>query len=202
MLRRPLRVRDSMLITQSVVGALGLQDRSVAWSVPMLTEYLAEKRLLLVLDNCEHVVDSAAVLAGTLLRACPDLRILATSRQALGVAGEVVEEVPPLSLPGPEDASTADALRSDAVSLFVERATASRPGFARGYQEPGCRARAVSTTRRCGARPRARGGPAQCPRFGCARPGLRDRLDLSGPGIEVSRVTRLSTRRSTGATSS
>jgi predicted ATPase/DNA-binding CsgD family transcriptional regulator len=122
-------VGDSMLVAQAVVGALGLQDRSVAWSVPMLTQYLAEKRLLLVLDNCEHILDAAAVLAGTLLRACPNLRIMATSRQALGVAGEVVEEVPPLSLPDPGDASPGDAFRFDAVSLFAERANASRRDF-------------------------------------------------------------------------
>jgi predicted ATPase/DNA-binding CsgD family transcriptional regulator len=122
-------VRDPMLVTQSVVAALGLQDRSVAWSLPMLTEFLAGKRILLVLDNCEHLLDATAVMAGTLLRECPDLRVVATSRQALGVAGEVVEHVSPLSQPDAADASTADAMRSDAVSLFVERATAARPGF-------------------------------------------------------------------------
>ena len=122
-------VRDPMMVTQSVVAALGLQDRSIAWSVPMLTEYLGDKRLLLVLDNCEHVLDATAVLAGTLLRACPELRIIATSRQVLGVAGEVVEQVPPISLPDPHDAAPGDALRADAVSLFVERAAANRPGF-------------------------------------------------------------------------
>jgi non-specific serine/threonine protein kinase len=122
-------VRDAMLVTQSVVSALGLQDRSTAWSVPMLTEYLGDKRLLLLLDNCEHVLDATAVLAGTLLRACPDLRIIATSRQVLGVAGEVVEQVQPLSLPDRHDATPADALRADAVTLFIERAAANRPGF-------------------------------------------------------------------------
>jgi predicted ATPase/DNA-binding CsgD family transcriptional regulator len=122
-------VEDPLLVTPAVFGALGLQDRSAGWSLGMLAEHLAERRLLLVLDNCEHVIDAAAVLTGTLLRACPDLRIIATSRQALGVAGEVVEHVPPLWLPEPENPSTTDAVRSDAVSLFVERAAAARPGF-------------------------------------------------------------------------
>src|SRR3954452_22113550 len=117
-------VRDPELVPQAVFTALGLQDHSSNWATSTLSEYLADKRPLLILDNCEHVHDAAAVLAGTLLRACPDLRILATSRQALGVLGEVVIDVPTLSLPERGDVSAAALQRSDAVALFVERAGA------------------------------------------------------------------------------
>ncbi len=123
-------IQDPELVPQAVFTALGLQDHSSSWAVSTLSDYLADKRPLLILDNCEHVHDAAAVLAGTLLRACPDLRILATSRQALGVTGEVVIDVPTLSLPEDGDASPETLLRSDAVALFVERAGAVQQGFA------------------------------------------------------------------------
>ena len=92
-------VRDPLLVTQAVFGALGVHDLSSGLSLSTLTDYLADKRLLLVLDNCEHLLDACAVLASTLIAACPDLCVLATSRQALGVAGEVRMVVPPMSLP-------------------------------------------------------------------------------------------------------
>ena len=123
-------IQDPKLIPQAVVAALGLQDHSSSWAVSNLGDYLVDKRPLLILDNCEHVHDAAAVLAGTLLRACPEVRILATSRQALGVTGEVVIDVPPLALPEVGDASTESLLRSDAAALFVERASAVQHGFA------------------------------------------------------------------------
>jgi len=123
-------IQDPELVPQAVFTALGLQDHSSSWAVSTLSDYLADKRPLLILDNCEHIHDAAAVLAGTLLRACPDVRILATSRQALGVTGEVVIDVPTLSLPEDGDASPESLLRSDAVSLFVERADAVQQGFA------------------------------------------------------------------------
>src|SRR4051794_36403952 len=125
-------VQDPELVPQAVFTALGLQDHSSNWAASTLSEYLADKRPLLILDNCEHVHEAAAVLAGTLLRACPDLRILATSRQALGVTGEVVIDVPTLALPDEGDTSPEAILRSDAVALFVERASAVQPGFSVG----------------------------------------------------------------------
>ena len=123
-------VRESAGVTAAIVGALGLQDRSTEWSGAMLVTQLVDRRLLLVLDNCEHVLDEAASLAGTLLRGCPDLQVIATSRQALGVAGEVTEEILAMSMPDPADSAPGEAWRSDAVSLFVERAAARRGGFA------------------------------------------------------------------------
>ena len=89
------------------------------------------KRLLLVIDNCEHLLDACAILASTLLRACPELHLLATSRQALGVVGEVRMPVPPMSLPVDGAQPSAESLaNSEAVRLLSERAAAVVPGFA------------------------------------------------------------------------
>ena len=86
--------------------------------------------MLLVLDNCEHLVEAAASLASVLLGRCPNLRVLATSREALGVTGETLFAVSPLSLPDPHLLPAADALADyEAARLFVERARAIRPGF-------------------------------------------------------------------------
>ena len=123
-------VRDPLLVTQAVFGALGVHDLSSGLSLSTLTDYLAGKRLLLVLDNCEHLLDACATLASTLISACPDVRVLATSRQALGVAGEVRMVVPPMSLPAEgEQTSVQGLLGYDAVWLLSERAAAVVPGF-------------------------------------------------------------------------
>jgi predicted ATPase/DNA-binding CsgD family transcriptional regulator len=126
-------IQDPMLVTQAVFTALGVQDRSAGWSLSTLAEHLAGQRLLLMLDNCEHLLDGCAVLAGTLVRACPDLQLLATSRQALGVAGEVRMVVPPMSLPhAGDDIPVEQVLSCDAVWLLSERAAGVVPGFTVG----------------------------------------------------------------------
>ena len=123
-------VRDPLLVTQAVFSALGVQDLSSGVSLSSLADYLAGRRLLLVLDNCEHLLYGCAVLASTLIASCPDLHVLATSRQALGVAGEVRMVVPPMSLPVEgEDPSVQRLLGYDAVWLLSERAAAVVPGF-------------------------------------------------------------------------
>ena len=123
-------VRDPLLVTQAVFSALGVQDLSSGVSLSSLADYLAGKRLLLVLDNCEHLLDACAVLASTLIASCPDLYVLATSRQALGVAGEVRMVVPPMSLPAEGDETSVHQLLGyDAVWLLSERAAAVIPGF-------------------------------------------------------------------------
>jgi predicted ATPase/DNA-binding CsgD family transcriptional regulator len=123
-------VRDPLLVTQAVFGALGVHDLSAGLSLSSLTEYLEGKRLLLVLDNCEHLLDGCAVLASTLISECPDLHVLATSRQALGVAGEVRMVVPPMSLPDVgAEISVEQLLTCDSVWLLSERAAAVVPGF-------------------------------------------------------------------------
>jgi predicted ATPase/DNA-binding CsgD family transcriptional regulator len=124
-------LQDRELVAQTVIAALGLRDDSTRLPVDTLLEYLADKRLLLVLDNCEHLPDACAVLATKLLSEAEGLRILATSRQLLNVEGEQVLEVPPLSVPDPDWRSAAGSLiEYEAVRLFAERAAAVVPGFA------------------------------------------------------------------------
>src|SRR4051794_30068972 len=124
-------VQDPLLVPQAIFAALGAQDRSSDWSVVTLTDFLAGKRLLLVLDNCEHLLDASAVLASTLLKACPELHLLTTSRQALSVAGEVRMPIAPMSLPlDGEEVSAESLAKSEAVRLLTERAAVVVPGFA------------------------------------------------------------------------
>src|SRR5262249_17232311 len=96
-----------------------------------LADALRPRHLLLVLDNCEHLLDACAGLADALLRACPGVQVLATSREALGIAGEAPTRVPSLALPAPGGAPPFTAVaRSEAVGLFVARAAVAQPGFA------------------------------------------------------------------------
>ncbi|WP_336212346.1 BTAD domain-containing putative transcriptional regulator [Nonomuraea sp. LPB2021202275-12-8] len=114
---------------EAVMAALQIrQDTDTASPADRLAVALRARRMLLVLDNCEHVVEQAAELAELLLRAVPGLRILATSREPLSVDGEVLWAVPPLAVPGSTD--LASMAGSDAVRLFVTRAAASARGFA------------------------------------------------------------------------
>ncbi|QYC39110.1 Regulatory protein AfsR [Nonomuraea coxensis DSM 45129] len=114
---------------EAVMAALDIrEDADSADVAGQLAEALRHRRALLVLDNCEHVVAEVAELAELLLRSCPDLRVLATSREPLSVAGEVLWSVPPLEVPASTD--LAAMARSDAVRLFVARAAASARGFA------------------------------------------------------------------------
>ncbi|MFC6066665.1 ATP-binding protein [Streptomyces ochraceiscleroticus] len=118
-------LRDAALLPNTVIGALSLPEQSGRPPLDYLMEYLKDKDLLLVLDTCEHVVDTCGMLADALLRTAPDLRIMATSRQALSVPGENVLEVPPLGVP--DEGGTAE--ETDAVRLFAQRAAAVRSGF-------------------------------------------------------------------------
>ena len=114
-----------------VVAALGIRERHGEPLLDTLVSTLRASGLWLVLDNCEHVVDKCAYLVDTLLRRCPGLRILATSREALRVPGEVVYRVGALTLPEPgAEHDLASLQRSDAIQLFVARARASSPEFA------------------------------------------------------------------------
>ena len=100
-------------------------------ALEILTDFIHTKTLLLVLDNCEHVIDACAQLSEALLRACPKLGILASSREALGIAGETSYRVPSLAVPEPGQLPPLETLaRLGAVRLFVERAALARPGFA------------------------------------------------------------------------
>lgn len=119
------------LLPHSVAAAFALGDAAKPMSVETLAEYLSDKRALLVLDNCEHMVDECALLARTLLRAAGELRILATSRAALKVTGEHTLPVGPLRVPDPDKVPVdGDLTHYDGVQLFIERAGARLPGFA------------------------------------------------------------------------
>jgi predicted ATPase len=119
---------DNTLLPQTVADVLGIQDQSARPELEALSDYLQDKQLLLVLDNCEHLSDACAVLADALLRAAPRLRILATSRQALGATAEQLLEVPALPLPDLIQAAS-PSTRDGAVQLFAERAATASPGF-------------------------------------------------------------------------
>jgi non-specific serine/threonine protein kinase len=128
---------DPALVSQAVASALGVPEQPGRALVDTLADHLRPRPILLVFDNCEHLVAACAQLAQTLLQAGPDLHILATSREPLGVTGEAIWVVPPLSLPDPrpwrDPASGQSALptyqRSEAVRLFVARAVSASPSF-------------------------------------------------------------------------
>ena len=129
-------VRGALDVPQAVLVAIGipetlriLETREMVRPLDRLTDALANKRLVLVMDNCEHLIDAVATLADRLLTTAPGIRILATSREPLGITGESLCPVPSLGLP-PEDTDAESARSYDAVRLFNDRAGAVRPGFA------------------------------------------------------------------------
>jgi predicted ATPase/DNA-binding SARP family transcriptional activator len=124
-------VSDPALVPTITAHALGLRELTSPQTVALLQEYLEQKQLLLLLDNCEHVIEACARLAETLLQTCPKLTFLASSREALGIAGEVSFRVPPLTFPEIGVLPPLETLaQSEAVRLFVERAATVSSGFA------------------------------------------------------------------------
>ncbi|MBB5898094.1 non-specific serine/threonine protein kinase [Kutzneria kofuensis] len=133
-------LQDPALVAHAVAATVGMQDNTIAFGMrewpprsptEVVLDYLRDKQILLVLDNCEHLAEACADLVATLLANAPELRILTTSRQRLGISGEHLFTVPPLSLPKPDLTPRPDELhRYEAVSLLTERATAVHPDFA------------------------------------------------------------------------
>jgi predicted ATPase/class 3 adenylate cyclase/DNA-binding CsgD family transcriptional regulator len=124
------QLADPALIPQSVAAAVGIREAAGKAITNVLIEYLRSRRLLLILDNCEHLVEASAYLVNSLLQFCPDLQILATSREILGVAGEVPFRVPSLSIPDIRQMPSQEQLAEyEAVRLFVERAAQASPTF-------------------------------------------------------------------------
>jgi predicted ATPase len=125
---------DDRLVSASIAGALGVRPLPGVTELQAVKTYLAQRRALIVLDNCEHLLEACARASEAMVGAAPDVVVLATSRAPLGVREETEWRVPSLSLPG----ETTEALAgsdsanpaSDAVALFIERAGASRPGLA------------------------------------------------------------------------
>lgn len=120
---------DPALVPQAVASALGLREQPGRPPLDVLEDFLARKDLLLILDNCEHLIEACAESANALLRAAPQLRILATSREALGVAGESTYPVRSLSFPDPGHLQLETLPAHDAVRLFLERAVSVQPAF-------------------------------------------------------------------------
>lgn len=119
---------DPLLVPQAVCAAIGVNPDANTSALEALINYLRSKRILLVLDNCEHLIDACSQLCAMLLRTCPELWILASSRELLGISGEHAYRVPSLSLPNSK--SILHIIQeSEAVGLFVERAAASLSGF-------------------------------------------------------------------------
>jgi non-specific serine/threonine protein kinase len=121
-------VQDPAQVATAVGAALGIRDLPVVAAADALADALAARQLLLVLDNCEQVIGAVAELCGRLLLDADDVRVLATSRAPLRIAGEVRYRLGPLTLPGPEDEP--GAAECEAVTLFADRATRADRSFA------------------------------------------------------------------------
>jgi predicted ATPase/class 3 adenylate cyclase/DNA-binding CsgD family transcriptional regulator len=134
-------VADPDLVPAAIATALGIQQGGGS-AMETLADVLAARQVLLVLDNCEHLIDAVARLCGTLLPAADDVRILATSREPVGVAGEARYRLPPLALPEPGQYQGADG--SAAVALFADRACQADPHFTMSGEIGSAVARLVS----------------------------------------------------------
>jgi predicted ATPase/class 3 adenylate cyclase len=125
---------DPLLVPEAIANAVGIREEHGRQPLDTLVEALRPRHLLLVLDNCEHLIGACAQSAATLLRRCPDVRILASSREALNIEGETIQPVPPLGTAefgwGETDLDVEQLAELEAIQLFVERAAAVKPGFA------------------------------------------------------------------------
>jgi len=118
-------------VARAIAGTLRVWETTSDETLEAIVRYVADRTMLVVLDNCEHVVETCAHVVFGLLSGCPNLTVLATSREPLGVPGEVTRPVPPLHAPTPGTTYAAnDVARFDAVQLFVDRARRATPGFA------------------------------------------------------------------------
>jgi predicted ATPase/DNA-binding CsgD family transcriptional regulator len=124
-------IHDPDMLAYLVGATLGVRQQGTGSPLAALVQQLAGWQALLILDNCEQLIPASAVVADAILRGCPELRILATSREPLTIAGEALFAVPPLPTPDPRrPANRAELSRSEAVALFLARAEAVLPGFA------------------------------------------------------------------------
>ena len=121
---------DPDLIPQTILSAIGISEQPNKTPLEILKEYLQEKKSLIILDNCEHLIDASAQVTNALLNAAPNLKILASSREALGVKGELSYPVPSLSLPDLKHLPSIEQLSQyEAVQLFIDRALLVAPHF-------------------------------------------------------------------------
>src|SRR5438477_2499208 len=123
-------IRDAGLVSNAVMLALDLRDQAATEPLPLLLAYVRDKQLLLVVDNCEHLLDAAGKVIGEIMKAAPGVRVIATSRELLSVDGEHIIPIPPLALPSGQQAEPLGQLRqNEAVMLFTERAAAASGRF-------------------------------------------------------------------------
>lgn len=118
---------DADLLGSEVATVIGAQDAPETLVIETITSRIKNRRMLLVIDNCEHLIDAVSELVERLLQKCPALKILATSRERLGISGEMSYRVPSLEIPDDPDPDT--ARKFDSVQLFSERAMLAKPGF-------------------------------------------------------------------------
>jgi predicted ATPase len=124
-------IAEPALVSQALSMSLGVREETGRPLIATLTDYLRSRRALLLFDNCEHLIDACARLTDDLLRACSEVRIVASSREPLGLTGEVVYRVPPLSVPDLRALPTIEQFgQYEATRLFVDRAMAVKPDFA------------------------------------------------------------------------
>lgn len=123
------QLADPALIPQTIASVFELREVPKMPLKDILINYLRSKQLLLILDNCEHLVAACAVISVDLLSLCPKLKILVSSRESLGISGETVYRVPSLSLPSPAQGTPEVFMQSEAVQLLSERARAVQPHF-------------------------------------------------------------------------
>jgi DNA-binding SARP family transcriptional activator len=177
-------------VARAVSGALGVQEQPDRPLASVIADSLLGRRLLLILDNCEHVIDAAAELAVQLLTRCPDLAMLATSREPLRVPGEHLYEVPGMEVPASRDLSGADTERPsgkpvrsleayDALQLFCPARSRRAAGVCPRWREPGTRGRALPPVGRHAAGDRAGRSPGARLFPGRAGPAPRRSLSLA-----------------------
>ncbi len=123
-------ILDSLLLPRATAIVIGLRDEPQRPVIDMLCDYLRAKQMLIILDNCEHLVDACARMADSILHAAPDTRFLTSSREALGIGGEVTYRVPSLGLPDISHLPSLESLSQyESVKLFIDRATAAVSSF-------------------------------------------------------------------------
>lgn len=123
-------ILDPLLVPRTTAITIGLRDEPQRPVMDMLCDYLSDKKMLIILDNCEHLVEACARMADRILHTAPDVRILATSRESLGIEGEVTYFVPSLGIPDGSQIPSVEALSQyEAVQLFIDRATSALPTF-------------------------------------------------------------------------
>jgi predicted ATPase/DNA-binding CsgD family transcriptional regulator len=123
-------LHDPELLGHTIATAVGIQVQSAEWRPELLAGFFGGRKVLLTLDNCEHLVEACSDLVDEVLSACPGVRVITTSQRALGLSSESIFQVPPLSLPHPSATPPIESLpQYESITLFVDRAAALQPGF-------------------------------------------------------------------------